>query len=178
MSFIALIREDWVTNDRDWSRPGFRALAVHRFGQWVMAIRPRLMRGIPAKVYWVLYRHVRNYYGIELPYKARIGRRCRIAHQSGIVVHPNARIGDDCLLRHNVTIGAARDHRAWEAPCLENGVQVGAGAQVLGPITIGEGARIGPNAVVMTNVPPGATAFGNPAQLTLHIHRRKKRTAH
>jgi serine O-acetyltransferase len=112
-----------------------------------------------------MYRYIRNHYGIELPRTTIIGRRLRIGHQAGIVIHPRAEIGDDCLIRQNVTIGAASDERTWEAPKLENGVQIGCGAAILGQITIGEGARVGPNAVVMTNIPAGATVCAPPSRI-------------
>jgi serine O-acetyltransferase len=163
---LALLHEDWIANGRSWDRPGFRALAVHRFGAWLLA-RPRIVRAPLYRVYRTLFRFVRNHYGIELPPTTKVGRRFRIGHQSGIVIHSRAEIGDDCLIRQNVTIGAANEDRAPRAPRLGNGVEVGAGAVIIGGVSIGDGARIGPNAVVMTDVPPGATAFATPARVVV-----------
>jgi serine O-acetyltransferase len=155
---MTLIREDWVASGRHWDRPGFRAVAVHRFGNWVMT-QGRIVRSPLYRVYRILFRFVRNYYGIELPLTTRVGRRCSIGHQSGIVIHPRAEIGDDCVIRQNVTIGAASEGRIHQAPRLGHRVEVGAGAVIIGRVRIGDGARIGPNAVVMTDVPAGAVVF-------------------
>jgi serine O-acetyltransferase len=159
-----LIREDWDANGRVWTKPGFRAVAVHRFGAWAMRQRP-VIRAPLFRLYITLFRWVRNNYGIELPYSTRVGRRFRIGHQGGIVIHPRARIGDDCCIRQNVTIGAATADRSSEAPTLGDRVEVGAGAVIIGRITIGDDVRVGPNAVVMTNVPAGSTAFAAPARI-------------
>jgi serine O-acetyltransferase len=168
---LAQIREDWAANGYGWNRPGFRAVAVHRFGVWVMA-RPPVVRVPLGRLYHALFTWVRNVYGIELYHTARVGRRFTIGHQGGVVIHPRAVIGDDCLVRQNVTIGAASAEDANAAPCLGNRVQVGAGAVVMGPVTIGDDVRIGPNAVVMTDVPAGATAFAAPASIIRAARRR------
>jgi serine O-acetyltransferase len=160
-----LIREDWETNGRDWTRPGFRAVAVHRFGNWRMRIRSRPIRWPLSVVYRVLYRFIRNHYGIELYYTVKLGRRLMIAHQGGVVIHDRTEIGDDCLIRHNVTIGCPSHRRLAEVPRIGNDVQIGAGAMVLGAITIGDGARIGANAVVTCDIPPGAKAVVEPARI-------------
>jgi serine acetyltransferase len=152
--------EDWNAHDRDWTRPGFRALAAHRVGGWV---RRRKSGRIMGKILWflyiALYRYVRNHYGIELWHSTKIGRRVIFGHQSGIVIHPNAEIGDDCLIRQNVTIGAVSDTRGHEAPKLGVGVRVGCGAVIVGKVTIGDGVIIGPNTVIMTDVPAGTRVF-------------------
>ncbi|NLX05312.1 MAG: serine acetyltransferase [Phycisphaerae bacterium] len=157
------VREDYQTCGRHWSQPGFRAVAVYRFGVWAADSGP--LRPILIRLYHFMYRYVRNHYGIDLYRTTQIGRRCWIAHHGGIVIHPKAVIGDDCLIRHNVTIGAATHDRAYEAPKLGNKVEIGVGAAILGSITVGDGARIGPGAIVMTNVPPGATVFANPGRI-------------
>ena len=161
----ALIREDHRAHERDWTRPGFRALAVHRFGNWRMKIRPKLLRAPFSLLYRFLYRYCRNVYGIELPYRAQIGRRVIFEHQHGIVVHGHCRIGDGCYIRQGVTLGNRRLDRPLEAPTLGRNVNVGAGAKVLGAITVGDNAAIGANAVVLDNVPAGRTVAGIPAQV-------------
>jgi serine O-acetyltransferase len=108
---------------------------------------------------------VRNCCGIELPHTARVGRRFLIGHQSGIVIHHNAVIGDDCLVRQNVTIGAGTASNADRAPRLGNGVEIGAGAAIIGPVTIGDHVRIGPNAVVTMNVPAGSIVVAPPPRV-------------
>jgi serine O-acetyltransferase len=159
------IVEDWNTNGRDWTRPGFQAIAVYRLGRWRMQIRSRLLRAPFSVVYRALYRGTRNFYGIELPYSAQLGRRLVIEHQSGIVIHGNTVIGDDCIIRHGVTLGNRSLDRPFDAPRLGNRVNVGAGAKVLGAVSVGDDAQIGANAVVRSDVPAGALAAGVPARI-------------
>ncbi|MDZ4297892.1 MAG: serine O-acetyltransferase [Moraxellaceae bacterium] len=105
--------------------------------------------------------------GIEIHPGARIGRRFFIDHGMGVVIGETAEIGDDVTLYHGVTLGGT----SWDAgkrhPTLANGVVVGAGAKVLGPITVGECARIGSNAVVVKSVPDGATVVGPAGRLLM-----------
>lgn len=159
-----LIREDWTSHGRDWTRPGFRALAIYRFGVWRRG-QPAAIRALVGFPYRALHRFARNLYGIELPDTARIGRRVVIEHQSGIVIHGGAVIGDECTLRQNVTIGNRRRRSPLDAPTLGNRVDVGAGAKILGCVDIGDDAIIGANAVVLDHVPAGATAVGIPARI-------------
>jgi serine O-acetyltransferase len=161
---LSLVREDFRTNDRSLSYPGFQALAVHRFGNWIAGL-PRVLRAIFRPLHTVGSVFVRNVYGIELPWTTRVGRRVRISHQCGIVIHPRTVIGDDCLIRQNVTIGAVSMQRIGGAPRLDVGVEVGAGAVIVGSITVGESARIGPNTVVMTSVPAGAMVVAPPPRV-------------
>ena len=86
-------------------------------------------------------------------------------HQHGIVIHGQARIGDDCVIRHQVTLGNRHLGLPGDAPCLGRGVNVGAGAKILGAVAIGDGASIGANAVVLHDVPAGASAVGVPARV-------------
>jgi serine acetyltransferase len=162
---LAQVVEDWRTHGSDWTRPGFQAVAVHRFGNWRMGIEPKALRAPFSVLYRALYRGVRNFYGIELPYSVRLGRRVKIEHQSGIVIHGSAIIGDDCILRQDVTLGNRSLSRPSEAPRLGNRVSVGAGAKILGPVVIGDEAQIGANAVVQLDVPAGALAIGVPARI-------------
>lgn len=165
MTLFQQIAEDWRAHGRDWTRPGFRAIAVHRFGVWRMGVRPKLLRAPLSLVYRVLFRRVRNRYTIELPYSARIGRGVVIEHQGGIVVHGASVIGDRCIIRQGCTLGLRRLDALDDAPVLGAGVQLGAGAVVLGRVHVGDGAVIGANAVVLTDVPAGALAIGVPAQI-------------
>lgn len=165
LSFWQLIREDYAANGRDWTAPGFRALFVHRFGNARMRVQPKLLRAPLSIIYRWMYRRVRNVYGIELQYTTRVGRRVAIDHQSGIVIHGASVLGDDVRIRQNVTLGVRTIDDLYGAPVLERGVDVGAGAVIVGRVTIGEGASIGANAVVLTYVPPGALAVGVPAKI-------------
>jgi len=164
---LALICEDYGAHGRDWTRPGFRAVAVHRFGNWRMSVRPKLLRAPLSMIYRIAYRRCRNVYGVELPYSVALGRRVVIEHQSGIVIHGASRIGDDCIIRQNCTLGIRSLDRLTDAPTLAQGVNVGAGAVLLGAISVGAGAQIGANAVVLQDVPAGALAVGVPARIVM-----------
>ena len=165
LGFWQQIREDLKVHEGDWTRPGFRAVAVARFGMWRMKIKSKLLRAPLSIFYRSLYRHVRNVYGIELPYTTQLGRRVIIEHQSAIVIHGYSQIGDDCVIRQGVTIGNRYLHRPLEAPKLGNRVNIGAGAKILGNVTIGDDVSIGANAVVLCDVPTGATVVGIPAKI-------------
>ena len=164
-TLVAQIVEDWHAHGRDWTRPGFHAVAVHRFGKWRMGIGPQSVRVPLSFLYRALFTGVRNFYGIEVPHTAHVGRRVVFEHQHGIVVHGNASIGDDCIVRQGVTIGNRNIAAPLEAPRLGNRVNIGAGAKVLGGVTIGDDAQIGANAVVLVDVPAGGVAVGVPARV-------------
>lgn len=160
----SLWREDLQAHYGDWTLPGFRTLAVCRFGQWRMTVRPKLLRAPLSIIYRWLFRRCRNRYGIELPYSVVLGRRVVIEHQGAIVIHGSSEIGDDSIIRQGVTLGNRYLDRPLEAPKLGKRVNVGAGAKLLGGITIGDDAIIGANAVVLHDVPSGATVVGIPAK--------------
>jgi serine acetyltransferase len=164
-SLVAQILEDWKSHGREWTRPGFQAVAVHRFGNWRMRIGPRALRVPFSVLYQALYTGVRNIYGIEIPYTARLGRRVIVEHHSGIVVHGHSTVGDDCILRQGVTLGNRSLDEPLAAPQLGKRVNIGAGAKILGGVLIGDDAQIGANAVVLIDVPPGALAVGVPARV-------------
>jgi serine O-acetyltransferase len=103
--------------------------------------------------------------GIEIHPGARIGRRFFIDHGMGVVIGETAEIGDDVTLYHGVTLGGTSWNKGKRHPTLGNGVVVGAGAKILGPITVGEEGKIGSNAVVVRDVPAGCTAVGIPARI-------------
>ena len=102
--------------------------------------------------------------GIEIHPGATIGRRLFIDHGMGVVIGETAEVGDDVLLYHGVTLGGLSGQPGKRHPTVEDHVTIGAGAQVLGPIRIGHGARIGANAVVVADVLPGCTVVGIPAR--------------
>jgi serine O-acetyltransferase len=159
------IKEDWEAHGRDWTKPGFRAIATQRFGVWRMTIKSKLLRSPFSIVYRALYRHARNIYGIDLPYTVKLGRRVIIEHQGAIVIHGNCVIGDDCIIRQGVTLGNRYLDRPFEAPELGDRVNIGAGAKILGGVIIGDEVNIGANAVVLSDIPPGQTAVGIPAKI-------------
>ncbi len=114
--------------------------------------------------------------GIEIHPGATIGRRLVIDHGMGIVIGETAEIGDDVLLYHGVTLGGTGKQQGKRHPTIGNNVLIGCGAKVLGPFTVGDGARIASNSVVLTEVPENATAVGVPAKV-VSIGDRKIRFA-
>ncbi|HQW21357.1 MAG TPA: serine O-acetyltransferase [Rhodocyclaceae bacterium] len=143
--------------------PGVHALLCHRLAHWLWTARFRwLARWISHCARWLT--------GIEIHPGAMIGRRVFIDHGMGVVIGETAEIHDDCTLYHGVTLGGTSWNRGKRHPTLARGVVIGAGAKVLGPITVGEGARVGSNAVVVRDVPPGATAVGIPARIIESAH--------
>jgi serine O-acetyltransferase len=104
--------------------------------------------------------------GVEIHPGAAIGRRFFIDHGTGVVIGETSVIGDDCVLFHNVTLGGTGKHRGKRHPSVGNGVLLGTGATLLGPITVGDGAKVGAGAFVrMHDVPPHCTAAGTPARI-------------
>src|SRR5438876_5141505 len=166
---FARIREDIAcTFERDpaarstWEvitcYPGFHALLIHRFANWLWRMRMRWLARFAS--------HLSRFFtGIEIHPGARIGRRVFIDHGMGVVIGETAELGDDCTLYHGVTLGGTTWNRGKRHPTLGRGVVAGAGAKLLGPIVIGDGAKIGSNAVVVKDIPPGATAVGIPARI-------------
>jgi len=139
--------------------PGIHALIFHRIAHWLWGHRLRWLARFTAHLSRMLT-------GIEIHPGATIGRRFFIDHGMGIVIGETAEVGDDCTIYQGVTLGGTSLERgAKRHPTLENGVIVGGGAKVLGSFTVGAGAKIGSNAVVIKPVPAGATAVGNPAHI-------------
>ena len=161
------IREDWEAHDRDWTKPGFRAVAVHRFGVWRMGLHSKLLRAPFSVLYRFFYRRVRNHYGIDLPYTVRLGRRVVFEHCGAIVIHGNSAIGDDSIVRQGVTLGIRSIDRPFDAPELGARVDIGAGAKILGKVRVGNRVQIGANAVVLHDLPAGSIAVGIPARIVV-----------
>lgn len=159
------IRCDWIAHDKDWTRPGFRALAFYRFGVWRMGVSNKILRAPLSILYRALYRFARNVYGIEIPYSAEIGQNVVFEHQGGIVIHGDTKIGDGCIIRQGVTLGNRYMEDPFSAPRLGENVNVGAGAKILGAVVIGDNAAIGANAVVLDDVPADHIAVGIPATI-------------
>ena len=155
--------------------PSFHALVFHRLahGAWRRGWR------LSARVLSNLARFLT---GIEIHPGAKIGQGLFIDHGLGVVIGETAEIGDDVTLYHDVTLGgvlpsvnSAAQVGVKRHPTLGNRVIVGSGAQILGPITVGEGARVGANAVVTKDVPVGVTVVGNPARIVMPKDKRTSR---
>jgi serine O-acetyltransferase len=138
--------------------PGFHAVQIHRISHacWNSGFK-WLARFISHISRWLT--------GIEIHPGAQIGRRFFIDHGMGVVIGETAVIGDDCTLYHGVTLGGTTWNKGKRHPTLHDGVVIGAGAKVLGPIEIGAGARIGSNSVILKAVPAGATVVGIPGHV-------------
>ncbi len=139
--------------------PGFHAIMMHRWANWCWQHGLKWLGRFTSHI-------ARIFTGIEIHPGATIGRRVFIDHGFGVVIGETAEIGDDCTIYQGVTLGGTSLSKgAKRHPTLEAGVIVGAGAQVLGGFTVGAGAKIGSNSVVVKPVPAGATAVGNPAHI-------------
>ncbi|MGZ3769668.1 MAG: serine O-acetyltransferase EpsC [Bdellovibrio sp.] len=137
--------------------PGPKALCLHRLAHFLYHSRLFFLARLVAEISrWLT--------GIEIHPGAKIGRRLVIDHGVGVVIGETAEIGDDCIIFHGVTLGGIKFDPVKRHPTVKNKVMIGTGAKVLGPITVGEGATIGANAVVIKDVPPGATMVGPLAQ--------------
>ncbi len=138
--------------------PGLHAIWGHAISNWLWQRKLKwLARTVSTLFRWVT--------GVEIHPGATIGRRFFIDHGMGIVIGETAEIGDDCTVYHGVTLGGTSWKAGKRHPTLGNNVVIGAGAKVLGPLMVGENARIGSNAVVVKDVPSGATAIGIPARI-------------
>ena len=138
--------------------PGFHAILLHRLNNWLWCSNLKFL----ARFFSYFSRWLT---GIEIHPGAVIGKRFFIDHGMGIVIGETAVIGDDCTLYHGVTLGGTSWNKGKRHPTLGDGVVVGAGAKVLGPIDIGSNARIGSNAVVIRTVPDNATITGIPGRI-------------
>jgi serine O-acetyltransferase len=156
------IREDWLAHDCVWSRHGFWALVLYRFGRWRYTIRTRWIRAPFSFLYKFLKFFSEMLLGIELPCEAVIGKRFVIEHSGAIVISGDAVFGDDCIVRQGVTVGL-RNRNQRGSPHIGDRVDIGAGAKLLGNIRIGNDVAIGANAVVLCDVPDGCIAVGVPA---------------
>ena len=138
--------------------PGVHALFIYRLSHWLWSHQLRWLGRMVSHL-------ARFLTGIEIHPGATIGRRFFIDHGMGVVIGETSVVGDDVTLYHGVTLGGTSWNKGRRHPTIEDGVVIGAGAKVLGPLTIGARAKVGSNAVVVKNVPPGTTAVGNPARI-------------
>jgi serine O-acetyltransferase len=162
MNFFPDIRADLEAYGGDWSAQGFWAMLVYRFGRWRYTLRPALIRKPFSMLYKILFKLVQIVCGIELPCEVPVGRHFRMDHFGGIIISGYARFGDHCIVRNGVTVGL-KNIDEKRAPRIGNHANIGAGAKLLGPITIGDNVDIGANAVVITDVPDNCIAVGIPA---------------
>jgi serine O-acetyltransferase len=151
--------------------PGVHALILHRLAHFLWSIKLKLIARIFSHLARILT-------GIEIHPGAKIGRRFFIDHGMGVVIGETAIIGDDCTLYHGVTLGGTTWKKGKRHPTLKNNVVIGAGAKVLGPITLGNNSKVGSNAVVVSNIPNDSTAVGIPAKIIESGEKLKKFSAY
>lgn len=138
---------------------GLKALVYHKISHWFYKKNRRLIARL-------ISQRARKVTGIEIHPGAIIGDNFFIDHGMGVVIGETAEIGNDVTIFHGVTLGGIGGEKSQKRhPTIDDGVLIGAGAKILGPITIGKGARIGANSVVLKDVPPYATAVGAPARI-------------
>jgi len=150
---------DWSVNDRNLRARvlllGYRTTRTLRLSSHAPA-------RIAGRMVDLLYRFLSMWVlGVEIPWLTDIGPRLRLPHPHGIVLNAASRIGADVVMRHGVTVGGRRG--SFDCPVIGDRVDIGAGASMVGDISIGDDARVGIGAVVLRDVPPGAAAYGNPA---------------
>lgn len=138
--------------------PGVHAMGFHRIAHFLYKKRRFFLSRFVSQV-------GRFFTGIEIHPGAEIGKNLFIDHGMGVVIGETAVVGDNCTIYHQVTLGGTGKEKGKRHPTLGDGVLVSTGAKVLGPITIGNGAKIGANAVVLADVPENATAVGIPAKV-------------
>ena len=148
--------------------PGLHAILFHRLNHWLWKKKLYLLARVSAHI-------ARFLTGIEIHPGATIGQRFFIDHGMGIVIGETAEIGNNCSIYHGVTLGGTTWNKGKRHPTLEDDVVIGAGAKVLGPITIGKGSHIGSNAVVVKNVPEESTVVGIPGHVVTNKERKTKR---
>ena len=165
------IRADLRAHGGNWGAQGFWALVIYRFGRWRYGVKPMPARKLFSFFYKILYKWIQIVTGIELPCEVELGRNFVIDHFGGIIISGYAKFGDNCRIRNGVVVGL-RHVSEPRAPKIGNNVDIGAGAKLLGPITIGNDVVVGANAVVICDVPDNSIAVGIPA-----VIKRKKDAA-
>lgn len=165
-----LLRGDFQRHEKSILNPALWAVLNYRFGRWGLSIRVAPVHLLVSIIYGI-NKYIILYTGnIRLHRRTKVGEDIQLVHIGNILIHKDAVIGDRCRIQHNVTLAANMDKHDG-APIIGNDVFIGTGAVILGGITIGDGARIAANSLVITDVPPGATAIGVPARMMKYTGR-------
>jgi len=163
------IKQDWQDDLSKYpARPWLKeisiiALAWYRHGQHVDNMKDGVLKKISQKVYWVVFHLIEVVTGVSIPKSVKIGGGLRIYHFGNVFVHENTVIGENCILRQGVTLG--NRYNDEKAPTLGDNIELGAYAQVLGGVYLGDGCKVGAMSVVLHDVPVGKTVCGNPGKV-------------
>lgn len=141
--------------------PGLHAVITHKLTHWLYKHKRYLIARIISQI-------SRGFTGIEIHPGAKIGKRLFIDHGMGVVIGETAEVGDDVTLYHGVTLGGTSSEAVKRHPTIKDNVIIGTGAKLLGPIVVGENAKIGANSVVLINVPDNSTVVGIPGKIVSH----------
>ena len=167
LSLFELLIEDFRTHESEVTSPGFWAVATHHVGERIDRVQPPGLRAPLEAVHKAVSTAVDWIWGIHLPRATKLGRRVHIWHFGSTLLNARS-IGNDVHIRHDTTVGPVRgaDGDKPEAlPVIEDDVDLGSGTCVMGSVTVGRGAVICANSVVLEPVPPGATVFGVPGRI-------------
>lgn len=156
------LRGDYERHGRSLADPGLWTLATYRYGQWLDQ-QASPVRWVGSKVYGTLLIGIQAFTGNAFFKDTKCGDDLTMPHGRNILVHPESEIGDRVTIEHQVTLATTRGRPG--APKIGNDVIIETGAKILGPVKIGDGAIIGANSIVATDVPAGATAIGVPCRI-------------
>jgi serine O-acetyltransferase len=172
------LRSDYKRHGSSLLNPAFWAICNYRYGVWALTVRFAPFRWLASKHYGLNLFLILITSGIQLNRETKIGKDLHLIHAGNIKIHPKTVIGDRCGIQQDVHIGVNMENDG--VPVIGNDVYLGDGAKLFGPITIGDGARIAANSLVIHDVPPGATAIGVPARVLKYTGRpasEKKETS-
>lgn len=170
------VRQDFRANGSRLGAQGFWALVIYRFGRWRYGVRPAPLRKFFSMLYKIAFKAIQVFTGIELPCEVEIGRHFTIDHFGGIIISGYAKFGNHCRICNDVVVGLRGAYRPG-APVIGDNVDIGAGAKLLGPISIGNNVVIGANSVVICDVPDNCSAMGVPAVIRSREPKILRRTA-
>lgn len=161
--------DDYKRHNSSILNPALWAVLTYRYGVWAAKIEPSVLRWLASKLYGLFFFLVLITSGIRLNREVKIGKGLHLIHSGNIQIHPRTIIGDYCGIQQDVTLGTAMERKG--APIIGNNVYIGKGAAILGHVTIGDGARIAANSLVIADVPPNTTAIGVPARIIKYTGR-------
>lgn len=169
-ALVTELRKVYRRHGATLKNPALWAVAVYRFGTWSDELGDGIVGRVTSRVYGALFFGVGLTTGIVINREARIGADFHLVHWGNTKIHPKSVIGDRVGIMHDVTLGINMQRAG--APRIGNDVFIGAGAKILGPVTIGDGARVAANSLVISDVPAGTTAIGVPARVLTYTGRR------